>query len=119
MTLGHPWQARRAEPPLPAQFTRVVELGLVRLEPWVVLGDACDRRELARYLERRFPAAGLVPFARRRGSGLVAAWHGGPDLGPVVVFDPTAVDGWDARTELADFHAWLRGAVEDLILDFW
>lgn len=119
MTLGHQRRGRHMEPPLPAEFTRVVDLGLVRLEPWLVLGDAHDRSELARYLERRFPGAGLVPFARRTNSGLVAAWRGGPDLGPVVVFDPTAVDGWDARTELADFHDWLRGAVEDLILDFW
>lgn len=119
MTLGRLGHGRYGEPTLPAEFTRVVELGLTRLEPWLVLDDEHDRRALARHLGRRFPDARLVPFAWHRGSGLVAAWHGARDLGPVVVLDPAAADAWDARTELPDFHAWLRGAVEDLILDFW
>lgn len=119
MTLGRLGHGRYGEPALPAEFTRVVELGLTRLEPWLVLDDEHERRALARHLAQGVPGRDLVPFARHTGSGLVAAWHGAPDRGPVVVFDPTAADGWDARAELADFHAWLRGAVEDLIRDFW
>lgn len=97
----------------PSQFIRVVELGLIDLEPWrVVEGD-----ELASLLDglgRRYPARTLVPFARRIDDDDVACW----DIdraGRVSIIHDFASPGWEERAEFDDFYAWLRHAVEDLI----
>ena len=57
----------------PAQFIRVVELGLTDLEPWRVI----EGEELAALLEglaERYPTRTLVPFARRIDNDDVACW---------------------------------------------
>ena len=96
----------------------MVDLGLVRLEPWLLLGDD-ERMTVGRRLGRTHPDMRLLPFAVRRGDDLVACWQHAPEFRAVVVFHPSAADGWESRVEFPHFHAWLREAVEDFILDFW
>ena len=57
----------------PAEFLRIVGLGLTQLEPWWILdGDNLRIRHLG--LQRRYPSRKLVPFARREDNDDVACW---------------------------------------------
>jgi hypothetical protein len=49
----------------PSEFLRIVDLGLVDLEPWWIFdGDLLKIRYEG--LRKRFPDRSLVPFARRQ-----------------------------------------------------
>lgn len=96
----------------PAEFIRVVELGLIDLEPWWIFdGDQLWSR--AEGLRSRYPDRRLVPFARRQDNDDVACW----DLaeGDVAIVHDFASPGWERRARFPDFYAWLRQAIEDLI----
>jgi hypothetical protein len=96
----------------PAEFIRVVELGLTDLEPWWIFdGDQLRRRTIG--LRERYPERQLVPFARRQDNDDVACW----DLaqGDIAVIHDMASPGWEQRGRFPDFNAWLRQAIEDLI----
>jgi hypothetical protein len=96
----------------PPEFIRVVELGLVDLEPWwILVGDLL--RERTAGLAKRYPERRLVPFARRQDNDDVACWD--LDSGKVTVIHDFASPGYEAREVLDDFYSWLRGAIEDLI----
>ena len=96
----------------PAEFVRVVELGLVNLEPWqILLGGPLMRRSEG--LRKRYPTRRVVPFARRQDCDDVACWD--LDAGGVTVIHDFAQAGWEQRGRYADFGDWLRQAVEDLI----
>lgn len=96
----------------PAEFIRVVELGLTDLEPWWIFdGDQLRRR--ATGLRERYPARRLVPFARRQDNDDVACWD--LDHGDVAVVHDLASPGWEQHERFPDFNAWLRQAIEDLI----
>ncbi|TLW94759.1 hypothetical protein FFT09_02475 [Saccharomonospora piscinae] len=96
----------------PAEFIRVVELGLTDLEPWWIFdGDQLRRRAIG--LRERYPARQLVPFARRQDNDDVACWD--LDNGNVAVVHDLASPGWEQRGGFPDFNAWLRQAIEDLI----
>jgi len=96
----------------PAEFVRVVELGLTSLEPWWVLEGETLR---VRYqgLKERYPTRNLVPFARRQDNDDVACWD--VSSGRVSVVHDFADAGFEQRAEYPDFYAWLRRAIEDLI----
>jgi hypothetical protein len=97
----------------PASFIRVVELGIVDLEPWLMLDG---ERLSARFegLSQRYPERVLVPFARRQDNDDVACWdgRGGPE---VLIVHDYAEPGHELRETLPTFYSWLRRAVEDLI----
>ncbi|RPF22248.1 hypothetical protein [Myceligenerans xiligouense] len=95
------------------QFVRVVELGIVDLEPWRILGgDRLARR--AAGLRNRYRERVLVPFAERIDNDDIACWDLDRD-GQVVVVHDFASPGWEHVAAFADFYDWLRQAVEDLI----
>ena len=96
----------------PASFIRVVELGLVDLEPWQILeGDLLYSRY--RGMAARYPRQQLVPFARRQDNDDVACWQvGGRE---VLIVHDFAESGHEIRERLPSFYAWLRRAIEDLI----
>ncbi len=98
----------------PPEFVRVVELGVVNLEPWEVLvGDRLRHRFAG--LQDRYPGTTYVPLAARVDNDDVACWT---DPTPVVtIVHDFASPGWERRDKRswADFHAWLRQAVEDFI----
>jgi hypothetical protein len=96
----------------PPEFIRVVELGLINLEPWwIITGDLLRDRFAG--LAMRYPDRTLVPFARRQDNDDVACWDA--RTGKLVVIHDFASPGSEARGEFPDFYAWLRQAVEDLI----
>jgi hypothetical protein len=96
----------------PAEFVRVVELGLTQLEPWwIIEGDLL--RDRSRGLQQRYPDRTLVPFAVRQDRDDVACFQ--PDRSTVAIIHDFADSGYEQRDELPDFNAWLRRAVEDLI----
>lgn len=96
----------------PHQYVRIVELGLISLEPWWLLeGEVLRRRSVG--LRERYPDRELVPFASRQDRDDVACWDGQPDR--VVVIHDFASPGWEVAGEFEDFNAWLRQAIEDLI----
>jgi hypothetical protein len=98
----------------PREFVRTVELGLVELEPWLLLtGDLAYR--LHRELADRYPGAGYVPFASRQDNDDVVCWIAGPE---VVTVHNRASAGWERRGPVyPNFHSWLRSAIEEYI--FW
>lgn len=94
------------------EFLRVVELGLTQLEPWWIFdGDLLRRR--AAGIRQRYPQRRLVPFARREDNDDVACWD--LDGSDVVVIHDMTEPGREQRARFADFNAWLRQAIEDLI----
>lgn len=98
----------------PREFVRVVELGLVDLEPWqIIQGNLLKRRH--RGLNERFPERSLVPFAARQDNDDVACWDLDMGAPHVSIVHDFASPGWEQRGVFADFYAWLRQAVEDLI----
>jgi hypothetical protein len=97
----------------PAEFIRVVELGLTNLEPWRIVEGALLRQRFTG-LQQRFPQRRLVPFARRQDNDDVACWD--LDTGDVVVVHDFASPGWERNgARFPDFYAWLSQAVKDLI----
>lgn len=98
----------------PPEYLRVVDLKMDNLEPWFFLdGEQLETRN--RGLKERFPAADMVPFARRGDNDDVACWEKtGGNLKVYVVHDFSKV-GWEKRKEYADFWAWYRHAIEDMI----
>jgi hypothetical protein len=98
----------------PPEFTRLVALGLVELEPWrILLGE--DLRGHARGLRWRYPWKRYIPFARRLDSDDLACWS--PRTGDaVIIVHDFASPGWEARGRgFPDVMAWFRQAVEDCI----
>jgi hypothetical protein len=98
----------------PPAFVRVVELGLMDLEPWHLL-EGGPLRERHAGLAKRFPARDLVPFARRQDNDDIACWEPSRGTEKVVVVHDFASPGWEERAEYPGFYDWLRQAVEDLI----
>ncbi len=96
----------------PDQFTRTIDLGITKLEPWYFLeGEGlrgCMSGLAGRYQRR------LVPFAARQDRDDVACWEVGAGERVFIVHD-FASPGWERREEYAGFYDWLRSAVEDFI----
>lgn len=97
----------------PAQFVRIVELGLTELEPWHLM-EGRELRERLNGLAERYPDRRLVPFARRVDDDDVACWEI-DNPGRVVIVHDFASPGWERQGEFENFYGWLRQAVEDLI----
>lgn len=96
----------------PGALKRLVERGVVYLEPWYLLEQG-QARERFSGLKERFPGKDLVPFARREDNDDVACLA--PSCrGKVVVIHDFSSDGWERRVEL-EFYDWLRAAVEAMI----
>ena len=96
----------------PAEFIRIVELGLTNLEPWWILNGEL-LRDRYRGLRARYGDRRLVPFAVRQDNDDVACWD--VDRGSVVIVHDFATSGYEQRAEFADFHTWFRQAIDDLI----
>lgn len=100
----------------PRSFIRVAELGLIDLEPWEVLvGDSLFKRFNG--LKSRYPDRSYVPFAQRVDNDDVACWDSTSGSMEVLIVHDFASPGWEQRQRppFADFNAWLRQAIEDLI----
>ncbi len=98
----------------PPEFVRTVELGIIQLEPWLILtGDQLRQRFLG--MRDRYPDKTYVPFAERQDTRDFACWTG-PTPEVTIVHD-FASPGWELRSRRSwpNFHAWLRQAVEDFI----
>lgn len=96
----------------PRAFIRVVELGIVDLDPWVVLSADELRRKMAG-LSERYPERRLVPFASREDRDDVACWD--LDGGDVVVIHDFASPGWEDRQHFPDFVAWFKVAIDEML----
>jgi hypothetical protein len=96
----------------PRQYRRLVEVGLVNVEPWYVLQGAA-LRELSSELARRYPTRALVPFARRQDNDDVACWEAGSEA--VHIVPDFASPGWEQRARYAGLDDWLRAAIEAYI----
>lgn len=97
----------------PAEFIRAAELGVLNLEPWMLLEGEVLRERL-RGLRDRYPDRQLIPFAARQDSDDIACWSADKPGAVLVVHDFASV-GYEIDREFDDFYAWLRQAVEDFI----
>ena len=97
----------------PAQYRRFLDTGATSLEPWRFLGPPHLKRR-QQGLANRYPTRALVPFAARQDNDDVACWEGGQG-GRVFIVHDHANPGWERRGEFADFHTWLRAALEDYL----
>jgi hypothetical protein len=96
----------------PHQFLRIVELGLIDLEPWYLL-DGKALRDTLSGLSIRYPERRLIPFARRQDNDDIACWEA--EAITVYIIHDFASPGWEQRAQFVSFYSWLRQAVEDLI----
>lgn len=97
----------------PAAFLRLLNRGVVHLEPWFVL-EGKLLRDRYRGLRERYPTKVLVPFARREDNDDVACWDPGRPNCIVVVHDFSS-PGSEEREMFDSFYDWLRRALEDMI----
>lgn len=97
----------------PHEFRRMVDLGIVDMEPWYVIQGEVLRNAL-QGLRARYPDSGLVPFARRQDNDDIACWPA-PFAGEVLIVHDFASPGWEQRARFATFYDWFRQAVEDFI----
>lgn len=96
----------------PREFIRVVELGILDIEPWQILrGDLLEWRYHG--MQERYPGRTLVPFAARQDNDDVACWEDGNST--VLIVHDFAEPGWEARESYEGFYDWLRRAIDDLI----
>jgi hypothetical protein len=98
----------------PAQFNRIIELGLTNLEPWKIMSGSYLIERL-RGLQKRYPEQRYVPFARRTDNDDLACWEPTVNSRSVLIVHDFASAGWERNEQYADFDAWLRQAIEDLI----
>ena len=96
----------------PPEFVRVVELGLLSLEPWWVLVGERLHFTL-NGLQKRYPKQIYIPFAARQDNDDIACWT--ETAREVVVVHDFASAGFERQGGFPHFHAWLRAAVEDFI----
>lgn len=97
----------------PRQFKRIIDLGIVDLQPWYIL-EGAPLRELAAGLRARYPERTLIPFARRQDNDDIACWEVGTGDSIFIIHD-FASSGWEERGRFATFYDWVRCAVEDMI----
>jgi hypothetical protein len=102
---------------LPVLYYRMVECGVIELEPWALLRGS-EQLQRAQHIDEVFPGWGVTPFARRTDNDEVACWTGRS----VVVIDDFDVlrdtGGAAARRALAEYPSmdeWLIAAVRDFI----
>lgn len=96
----------------PRGLVRLVELGLLDLDPWWIMRGAEIRLRFAG-MRQRYPQRKRVPFARRQDNDDVACFD--LDRGTVAIVHDFASSGWEGRAEFADFRAWLHQVVDDLL----
>lgn len=97
----------------PRAFLRLVEGGIMRLDPWWIF----DRRfalEKIAGLKSRYPQRDLIPFARNQGNDDVACWER-DDASKVLIIHDYADTGWEQRAVFDTFWDWFRSAIEDFI----
>jgi hypothetical protein len=98
----------------PNQYKRIVDLGLVDLEPWHIMsGKRLSWRNSG--LKHRYPLRTLIPFAERQDNDDVACWEVVSDKTRTVRIHDFADAGWEQKQEYEDFYAWFTQAVADLV----
>jgi hypothetical protein len=97
----------------PPEFLKIVELGLINIQPWEILVD--DRVKL-RYegLKTRYPKRNLIPFAQRRDCDDVVCWDLNNESKLVIIHDYASV-GYEFVKEFNTFWEWFREAINDMI----
>ncbi len=102
---------------LPVLYDRMIERGMVDLEPWELLRGARQAQRM-KHLDEVFPGWNLIPFAGRSDNDDVACWTGKE----VVVVDDYDVmrdaTGAAVRHQAAVYHSmdeWLIAAIRDFI----
>jgi hypothetical protein len=103
-----------AEFSYPRLFVRVVELGLVDLEPWSVLQDA-ELRRRTKGVKERYPQRRLVPFARRVDRDDVACFDVDAGSGRISVIEDFGEPGFEQFETYDHFADRFRAAIDDLI----
>ncbi|MDR6637636.1 hypothetical protein [Paenarthrobacter nitroguajacolicus] len=102
---------------LPALYDRMIECGMVDLEPWELLRGA-EQVQRMQHLERVFPGWSLVPIARRTDNDDVACWTGQHVVvvdDYDVLRDATGAAVRHSATEYASMEEWLIAAIRDFI----
>ena len=97
----------------PANFQKIVKLGLVDLEPWGILNGELLILKYQGLIER-YPNVGLIPFARRYDNDDVACWVKNSSNEVVIIHDYATID-YLFRERYADFGEWFLKAVKDMI----
>lgn len=97
----------------PASFCRLVEQGLIHLDPWHIM-EAERASTHAKGLAERYPGRKLFPFAYRQDNDDVACWS---DVDPskIYIIHDFASIGWENEGEFDDFWAWFRHAIDETI----
>jgi len=108
-----------AHPSVARGLQHLVAHGLMDLNPWTLLiagSDAVDRSDS---MNLRYPSREVVCFAARRDTDdiacVVIASSGEFRAGEVIIVHDFASAGFEVDAVFADFWAWFRGAVEDLV----
>ena len=97
----------------PHSFGRLVEQGLIHLNPWHIM--EVERALVhARGLAERYPERELFPFAYRQDNDDVACWSRGTGEKVFIIHD-FASPGWENEAEFSDTWRWFRSAIDETI----
>ena len=97
------------------ELSRVFELGLTNLDPWIFYSENADYETRYNGLKERFPSVDLVPFARREDRDDIVCWEKGHGSEKVFLIHDYSSEGWEKRKQFSDFWDWFKQAVDDMI----
>ena len=99
----------------PAEFVKIVELGLVDFGVWYLMNDKqVDIR--IKGLKSRYPSRKLIPFAKRDDCDDIACFEVGKGNSVQIIHD-FASEGFEQRKEYECFWDWFRDAIDEMIAE--
>jgi hypothetical protein len=97
----------------PPTLLRLVRLGLINFEPWVIMPREQVLERIIG-LRQRYPERELLPFARRIDRDDLACFEQSKPRAVTMIHD-FAKSGWEQRVEYPSFKKWFNVAIDDFL----
>lgn len=97
----------------PKEFLKTIELPIINITPWYILGDE-QLHQKFKGLKERFPSRDFMPFAKRDDNDDVACWSK-DDPQKVIIIHDFSTEGWEIVKVYDSFWDWFKDAIQDMI----
>jgi hypothetical protein len=96
-------------------FWVVQRLGMIYLEPWRVITDKAEIKNLSDGINQRYPNRTVTAFARRQDTDDVACLVQQGMAKLILVIHDFADPGWEISESFDDFWVWYSQAINEFI----